>query len=111
MNVQAGARKTPGRADTPVDDAVHEAAWVRDAAHSTEGASLASATDAPKPTLPPVALRYNKQLLQYTASRQYESSVLPGRQLGLALPPSPSTPLQQRQRRYDGQVEADDATR
>ena len=85
---------TPDRADTPVEDATHEAA--------TESNT--------KPTLSPAAVRYNEALIQHTATRQYESSVLPGRQLGLHLAPPPFTPLQQRQSRYDGQLEADDVT-
>ena len=75
-----------------------------------EDASAAAAADAAKPTLSPAAVRYNEALIQHTATRQYESSVLPGRQLGLHLAPPPFTPLQQRQSRYDGQLEADDVT-
>ena len=53
---------------------------------------------------------YNQRLVSYVASRQYESSVLPGRQLGLDLPPSPFSERQQQQSRYDGQYEADGIT-
>ena len=59
---------TPDRADTPVEDASHEAVAER--------------------TLSPTAVWYNEMLIQYTATRQYESSVLPGKQLGLHLAPS-----------------------
>ena len=42
--------------------------------------------------------------------RQYESSILPGRQLGISLPPSPFSSRQQQQSRYDGQYEVNDTT-
>ena len=58
-----------------------------------------------------VMRKFNDQLMDYATSRQYESSTLPGRQLGLALPPSPFSELQQRQSKYDGQFEADEKTR
>ena len=54
---------------------------------------------------------YNQQLIAYATTRQYESSVLPGRQLGIDLPPSPFSALQQRQSKYDGLLEIDETTR
>ena len=54
--------------------------------------------------------KYNERLLPYVTSRQYESSILPGRQLGLELPPSPFSSLQQQQSRYDGQYEINNTT-
>ena len=101
---------TPDREGTPLEGATHEAAKKSDADEPMEDASAAAAADAAKPTLSPAAVRYNEALIQHTATRQYESSVLPGRQLGLHLAPPPFTPLQQRQSRYDGQLEADDVT-
>ena len=62
---------TPDRVDTPDEDA-----------------SPAAGAEAATPTLSPAAVRYNEALIQYTATRQYESSVLPGKQLGLHLAPS-----------------------
>ena len=53
---------------------------------------------------------YNQQLIAYATTRQYESSVLPGRQLGIQLPASPFSALQQRQSKYDGQLEVDETT-
>ena len=53
---------------------------------------------------------YNQRLIPYVTSRQYESSILPGRQVGLDLPPSPFSARQQQQSRYDGQYEVDNAT-
>jgi hypothetical protein len=53
---------------------------------------------------------YNQQLIAYATTRQYESSVLPGRQLGIELPPSPFSALQQRQSKYDGLLEVDETT-
>ena len=53
---------------------------------------------------------YNQQLISYATTRQYESSVLPGRQLGIELPPSPFSALQQRQSKYDGLLEVDETT-
>ena len=53
---------------------------------------------------------YNQQLIAYATTRQYESSVLPGRQLGIELPPSPFSALQQRQSKYDGLLEVDGTT-
>ena len=79
---------TPDRADTPVEGATHEAAKKSDADEPMEDASPAAAADAAKPTLSPAAVRYNEALIQHTATRQYESSGLPGRQLGLHLAPS-----------------------
>ena len=53
---------------------------------------------------------HNQRLITYATSRQYESSILPSRQLGLKLPPSPFSARQQQHSRYDGQYEADDTT-
>ena len=53
---------------------------------------------------------YNQRLIPYVASKQYESSILPGKQFGLDLPPSPFSARQQQQSRYDGQYEADNVT-
>ena len=53
---------------------------------------------------------FNSRLIDFTASRQYESSVLPGKQLGLQLPLSPFSQRQQQQSRYDGLTERDDVT-
>ena len=54
---------------------------------------------------------YNQQLIPYVTSRQYESSILPGRQVGLNLPASPFSSRQQQQSRYDGQYEVNDTTK
>ena len=54
----------------------------------------------------------NKQrLTAYVASRQYESSILQGKQFGLDIPSSPFSARQQQQSRYDGQYEADNTTK
>ena len=53
---------------------------------------------------------FNSRLIDFTASRQYESSVLPAKQLGLQLPLSPFSQRQQQQSRYDGLMERDDVT-
>ena len=53
----------------------------------------------------------NNQLIDYATSRQYESSILPGRQFGLMLPPSLFSALQQKQSKYDGEMEADEKTK
>ena len=58
----------------------------------------------------PAMENYNQRLTSYVASRQYESSILPGKQFGLDLPPSPFSARQQQQSRYDGQYEADNTT-
>ena len=61
--------------------------------------------------------RTTEALIQHTATRQNESSVLPGRQLGLNLAPSPFTPgkagptANSRLTTPRGDLEADDATR
>ena len=48
-------------------------------------------------------------VLRAASTLQYDSAVLPGAQLGVALRPEPFTNLQQKRSRYDGQVEeADD---
>ena len=44
-------------------------------------------------------------VLRAASTLQYDSAVLPGAQLGVALRPEPFTSLQQRRSRYDGQVE------
>lgn len=54
---------------------------------------------------------YNDKLIACAVTRQYESSTLPGRQLGVDLPPTPFSALQQRQSRYDGLVEDDGVTK
>ena len=53
---------------------------------------------------------YNQRPIPYVTSRQYESSILPGEQVGLDLPPSPFSARQQQQSRYDGQYEIDNIT-
>ena len=55
--------------------------------------------------------KYNQRLIPYVISRQYESSVLPGRQTGIALPDSPFSARQQRQSRYDGEYEINNTTK
>jgi len=54
--------------------------------------------------------QYNQQLLPYVTSRQYESSLLPGKQVGLNLPPSPFSLQQQQQSKFDGQYELNGTT-
>ena len=56
-------------------------------------------------------ITYNQQLIAHATTRQYESSVLPGKQMGIELPPSPFTALQQRQSKYDGLLEVDETTK
>ena len=53
---------------------------------------------------------YNQRLITCVASRQYESSILPGKLFGLDLPHSAFSARQQQQSRYDGQYEADNTT-
>ena len=69
-----------------------------------------SAADTAAPALAPAMALYNEQLVEYITTRHYESSVLPGRQLGVTLPAAPFSALQQRQSRYDGQMEPDGVT-
>ena len=45
---------------------------------------------------------HNERLLSSCSTRQYESSVLPARQLGQEVRPAPFSEKQQRQSRYDG---------
>ena len=69
---------------------------------------------APESAPDPCAQRiqeYNDKLIACAVTRQYESSTLPGRQLGVNLPPTPFSALQQRQSRYDGLVEDDGITK
>ena len=54
---------------------------------------------------------YNQRLIPYVTSRQYESSILPGRQVGINLPASPFSLRQQQQSKYDGQYEVNDTTK
>ena len=53
---------------------------------------------------------YNDKLIAFVSTRQYESSVLPAKQLGSTLPPSPFSERQQRQSKYDGLLEQDGVT-
>ena len=55
--------------------------------------------------------QYNEKLIASTTSRQYESAVLPSRQLGQHVPPTPFSARQQRQSKFDGQLERDGKTR
>ena len=50
---------------------------------------------------------YNDKVMSSACTRQYESDVLPARQLGQIVPPSPFSEKQQRQSRYDGLPELD----
>ena len=77
--------------------------------HARGGGSLA---DAEVEGLVLAKMRaYNERLLASSSTRQYESSVLPARQLGQEVRPAPFSEKQQRQSRYDGGVEDDGATR
>ena len=75
--------------------------------HDTE--RLTEPTAAPEPCAKRIQ-EYNDKLIACAVTRQYESSTLPGRQLGLKLPPAPFSALQQRQSRYDGLLEDDGKT-
>ena len=46
-----------------------------------------------------------QELLRAACSLQYDSAVVPGRQLGVPLRPEPFSQLQQRRCRHDGEVE------
>ena len=54
---------------------------------------------------------YNQKLIRSASTRQYESSTLPARQMGVELPEAPFSAKQQRQSRYDGGVEEDGVTK
>ena len=49
--------------------------------------------------------RARDAVLRAASTLQYDSAVLPGTQLGVALRPEPFTSIQQKRSRYDGQVE------
>ena len=51
---------------------------------------------------------YNQGVIASASTRQYESSTLTAKQLGLQLPDAPFSETQQRQSRYDGGTEDDD---
>ena len=53
---------------------------------------------------------HNERLKHYVTTRQYESSTLPGKQLGINLPLTPFSDRQQQQSRYDGEYEIDGTT-
>ena len=53
---------------------------------------------------------HNEALMASATTRQYESAVLPAKQVGLTLPPVPFSEKQQRQSRYDGGMEEDGVT-
>ena len=53
---------------------------------------------------------YNERLIANAITRQYESALLPAKQVGQVVRPAPFNEKQQRQSRYDGGVEIDGTT-
>ncbi len=53
---------------------------------------------------------YNQRFIASASTRQYESAILPAKQLGQVVSDSPFSEKQQRQSRYDGGVEEDGTT-
>ena len=54
---------------------------------------------------------HNEKLIAKVETLQYEKATLPGEQTGIQMPPEPFTALQQKQCKFDGQLEPDGETR
>ena len=92
--------------ETASSAALPHADEATDAAATTEtGAASPRAEHAGNTYAVDLMTTYNRQLIAYATTRQYESSVLPGRQFGIELPRSPFSALQQRQSKCDELLE------